>query len=192
VAQVWEWRYWITTHSILNELNTSLGLSTYVGIDIAKTSLVDFVDRLKALPLQSQSKILSLIEMDMGNLNSSLTTSQFATYTVQTQRWSTVIPFPVMVNQQKLEFDIASCQFAVHYMFQSRDKARHFFSQIHDQLAPLGVIVMTTVDSRMISNLVLKETTNFPVETENGKRSLRIYSEAPLSPPDSNGQGILL
>jgi hypothetical protein len=164
-------------------------LSTYVGVDIAKTSLVDFVERLQVLPLQSQSKIISLVEMDMGDLSSSLTTSPFTTYTVQNQRWSKMIPFPVMVNQQKLEFDIASCQFAVHYMFQSRDKARHFFSQIHDQLASHGVIVMTTVDSRVISDLVLHEITESPLDPKSGKRSLRIYSDPSLSTSDSNDQG---
>ena len=163
-------------------------MSTYVGVDIAKTSLLDFVERLKALPLHSQSKIISLSEMDMGDLNSSLTTSALNTYTVQTQRWSKIIPFPVMVNTQKLEFDIASCQFAVHYMFQSRERARHFFSQIYDELASHGVVVMTTVDSRVISDLVLKEITDSPLNPKSGMRSLKIYSNPYL---DSDDQGTL-
>jgi hypothetical protein len=152
-------------------------LTHYVGVDIAKTSLIDFVDRLQSLPAASQSKIISLIELDMGDLNCSLTKSSLNTYTAQTRRWNKIIPFPILVDDRRLEFDIASCQFAVHYMFQTREKAKYFLCQINQQLAQHGVVVVTTVDSRVISSLVLKEITETRGEPSHGVRSLRIYSD---------------
>jgi hypothetical protein len=183
MAQV---RIWRSAFELLVAIDPLclLGLARYVGVDIAKTSLVDFVDRLQSLPAASQSKIISLIELDMGDLNCSLTKSSLNTYTVQTRRWSRIIPFPVLVDGRKLEFDIASCQFAVHYMFQTREKAKYFLCQINQQLAQHGVFVVTTVDSRVISSLVLKEVTDgVRAESKNGVKSLKIYSD--LSTPAS-------
>lgn len=134
-----------------------LGLSHYVGIDIAKSSLIDFVSRIKDLPSTSQSKIHSLIEMDMGSLDISFTTSLFQTYLVQSQKWFQITPFPIYIDQKHLTFDIASCQFAVHYMFQTKQKAHYFFQQIHEQLSSNGIIVLTTIDSRIIAQLILNE-----------------------------------
>lgn len=156
-------------------------MAYYVGIDIAKTSLIDFADRIHQLPTNSQSKILSLIEMDMGDLNQSLTKSLLNTYHINSRQWNKAIPFPILLKNDRLHFDVASCQFAVHYMFQSRAKAKHFFIQINEQLANNGVVVSTTVDARVISNLILQEVTNSPNKS-NANRSIQFFSDLSSDP----------
>lgn len=49
------------------------------------------------------------------------------------------------------QFDIASCQFAMHYMFQSAKQAHHFFAQIAAHLKPGGVFIATTMDCRVLA-----------------------------------------
>lgn len=116
--------------------------------------------------------------MDMGDINCSLTESELNTFNIQSKKWTKLIPFPIVRNNHPLLFDVASCQFAMHYMFQSREKAKHFFRQVYDQLAHDGVLVTTTVDSRVISSLVLQEVTNSPNNTTK-QRSLKFYADTP-------------
>jgi len=47
----------------------------------------------------------------------------------------------------KLEFDVVSTQFAIHYMFESEKKLRAFFRNVTDRLADDGVFIGTTIDS---------------------------------------------
>lgn len=59
--------------------------------------------------------------------------------------------------QQKRElFDIASCQFAIHYMFQSEAKAHHFFAEVAAHLRPGGEFIATTIDCRVVSEMLAK------------------------------------
>ena len=130
----------------------------------------------------------------MGSLVTSFTKSQFQTYVVKSQKWSTIIPFPILIDHKQINFDVASCQFAVHYMFQSREKACYFFHQVQEQLASNGIIVLTTIDSRVISDLILKEMTQYQQNTTNNKKFLRIYSNT-INQPNGNeevkeGQGL--
>ena len=50
-------------------------------------------------------------------------------------------------------FDIASCQFAMHYMFQSVHKARNFFREISTHLKAGGLFIATTIDCSAIVEL---------------------------------------
>jgi hypothetical protein len=63
--------------------------------------------------------------------------------------WDTRVPLT-----EADQFDIASCQFAMHYMFQSSAKAHHFFGQIARHLKPGGVFIATTMDCRVVAEAV--------------------------------------
>jgi mRNA (guanine-N7-)-methyltransferase len=49
--------------------------------------------------------------------------------------------------RKKIMFDIVSCQFSVHYMFEHESKLRAFFRNVTDRLEPGGVFIGTTIDS---------------------------------------------
>jgi hypothetical protein len=55
------------------------------------------------------------------------------------------------------QFDIASCQFAVHYMFQTPSRANHFFAQVAAHLKPGGVFIATTMDCRVMAEALLAQ-----------------------------------
>ena len=55
------------------------------------------------------------------------------------------------------QFDIASCQFAMHYMFQSAKQAHHFFAQIAAHLKPGGVFIATTMDCRVLAEALSEQ-----------------------------------
>ena len=55
------------------------------------------------------------------------------------------------------QFDIASCQFAMHYMFQSKKKANHFFQQVSNHLKSGGELIAVTMDSRVIAEELLND-----------------------------------
>lgn len=54
------------------------------------------------------------------------------------------------------QFDIASCQFAMHYMFQTEAKAHHFFTEVARHLKPGGVFIATTMDCRVLAESLAK------------------------------------
>ena len=65
------------------------------------------------------------------------------------------------------QFDLVSCQFAMHYMFQTKDKADHFFSEISRHLKKGGHFIATTTDVRVIADLVAeKECAKIPTKYE--------------------------
>ena len=47
-------------------------------------------------------------------------------------------------------FDVASCQFALHYMFQTLERADHFFGQVAKHLVHNGLFIVTTIDCRCV------------------------------------------
>lgn len=54
-------------------------------------------------------------------------------------------------------FDVASCQFAMHYMFQSSAKAHHFLEQVSRHLKPGGVFIATTMDCRVVAEALSEQ-----------------------------------
>eukprot|EP01038_Epipyxis_sp_PR26KG_P004115 gene4115-5866_t len=136
-------------------LKTGKDIQRYVGIDIAKESLKDFVNRLLSPTMGKKQeeliKFSHLICADMGS--ASLTNSQLEYHTWKNgsnSTWNVSIPLTV-----KDQFDLASCQFAMHYMFQTSIRANHFFAQVSKHLKENGLYVCTTIDCRIISEMIL-------------------------------------
>ena len=155
-------------------------ISRYVGVDIAVESLKQFVnERLLTLKDKRRDyrgggggngsggggmqkmKVTHLIEADLGV--DSLISSQLETHTWNvinlnpntseiTSNWEKKVP----LTTDDL-FDIVSCQFAMHYMFQSEIKANHFFAEISRHLRENGVFIATTIDSRALADLAAEQ-----------------------------------
>ena len=49
--------------------------------------------------------------------------------------------------RQPVVFDIVSCQFAMHYMFENETKLRTFLKNVSCKLEPGGFFIGTTIDA---------------------------------------------
>jgi hypothetical protein len=102
-------------------MNIGKPVSRYVGVDIADNSLRNLLDdRLANLPENQQNTVTHLIVADLGR--DVLTQSRLKTFDRAAAarsgrsgalRWESRVPL-----SEEDQFDIISCQFAMHYMFQ--------------------------------------------------------------------------
>ena len=119
----------------------------YVGVDIAKTSLEDAVERLNSDSRRWGAVPVTLVECSLGG-SSILEASQRQVYADQS--WSTS-PYAI----PKSMFDVASMQFALHYMFESEQRASRLFSDVFGALKPGGSLVATTVNCTALCARIL-------------------------------------
>ncbi|CDW75150.1 UNKNOWN [Stylonychia lemnae] len=69
--------------------------------------------------------------------------------------------------KSSIVFDMVSCQFAMHYMFESEKKLRNFLHNVSCKLTPGGFFIGTTIDSdRIVSQMRLDTTGSMTVENE--------------------------
>ena len=131
------------------------GIGEYVGIDIAKRSLEDLVQRVNNGDPRARNKLAKVVAADMGkqNLFPSSSTLPLDYYTHSTCMWKLGTPFG---PDDEAKYDIASCQFAIHYMFQTLERADFFFSQVSKLLVSGGVFVATTIDCRVMFEKVME------------------------------------
>jgi mRNA (guanine-N7-)-methyltransferase len=127
--------------------NNPLRCLSYVGVDIAEGALKDFISS-RLDDAQYKSKVSSLVVADMGV--HSLSSSSLLTFTFKDD-WKNTIPL-----SPQTQFEVVSCQFAMHYMFASKDRANSFFSQVNQHLVEGGLFIATTVDSRVFLDHVYK------------------------------------
>ena len=59
------------------------------------------------------------------------------------------------------KFDVVSIQFAIHYMMNSRERARRFFHTVSQLLDIGGNLVATTIDTRVVLNHMMNTGFNF-------------------------------
>eukprot|EP01041_Mallomonas_annulata_P004370 gene4370-8698_t len=158
------------------------GLRAYLGVDIAKGSLEDFVGRLKDLRDNNSNKASYLLACaDLGV--DSLLHSPLPCYdlNIHGRGWVTDVPVPYFKKTPPPSsttiatasgtaaagtaasgtaaagtFDVISCQFALHYMFQTRSTADFFFEQVSTLLRPGGLFIATTVDCRVVADLAMR------------------------------------
>lgn len=70
--------------------------------------------------------------------------------------------------KRKIVFDIVSCQFSMHYLYESEAKLRAFLHNVSCRLEPGGFYIATTVDAEKVVSLMRT--------TESGKRELCIQN----------------
>ena len=128
------------------------GVGRYVGVDIAKGSLEDFAERVVADP--KVEKIDLLICADMGK--DDLDTTALPTRTVTENKWEAATG-AINRNSPCDTFDVTSCQFAMHYMFQTPERANHFFSNMSRHLNIGGSFIATTMDCRVVADAVQRK-----------------------------------
>ena len=103
------------------------GLREYVGVDIARQSLEDLIDRLvQGKNTADQRKLSRVICADMSKENL-FVSEELKYFDNMTKTWMEGVP--IRENEENT-FDVISCQFAMHYMFQSYESADLFFSQV--------------------------------------------------------------
>jgi mRNA (guanine-N7-)-methyltransferase len=118
-------------------------------VDIAGGSLKDFVERMESKGERSKNKIDKLICADSAE---DLCQGTFSTFNMSEGSWRNCTG---PLNTRDL-FDIISCQFSMHYMFESRERAGKFFDNISKHLKPGGVYIATTVDCRTVTDAVMR------------------------------------
>ena len=136
------------------------------------------------------TQVKLLVAADMGDVKETLNTSAFDTYDPSTKLWSQAIPCPIppphTQTQIRSKFTIASCQFAMHYMFQDIQRANHFFQQVSSNLQLGGVLIATTVDARVVADLAVKVDSEAKSGSGEYHKDLSIYADRVEDDEDLN------
>ena len=115
-------------------------------VDAAKTSLEDAVER-----LESDSEVGRRARDTCGMLARRLIDARSGPRQVYADStWSTA-PYAIPPSL----FDVASMQFALHYMFESEQRASQLFSDVFGALKPGGSLVATTVNCTALCARIL-------------------------------------
>lgn len=162
-------------HACVESINTDITLIVMVMIIIIIIMVV--------------VQVKLLVAADMGDVQETLNASAFDTYDPSTKQWSRTIPCPPPSSSPPLQhsqrqrqtinkFTIASCQFAMHYMFQDIHRANHFFQQVSSNLQLGGVLIATTVDARVVADLAVRVDSEAPSGPRDYDKDLSIYADA--------------
>jgi len=139
--------------------NTTLN---YVGVDIAKVSLEDFVGRLAEPRSLSRQGATSInVRLSCINLGTDDMTGHGA---VGNSTWSKDKGWhmgPAFRSDD--QFDVVTMQFALHYMFQSRERLNKFFSTWSRHLKDGGRFIATTMDSDVVLEHLFQHVDQNPV-----------------------------
>ena len=140
----------------------SRGIGNYVGIDVARGSLVDAAIRVRKMRQKLKRCTFTCADLGCdvpGRLKKSKRSSQqlqkLSSWSLhqESESW-TGQPNFIMVRGGGIaledKFDVVSIQFAIHYMMQTRKRARRFFQTVSELLEIGGNLVATTIDARVI------------------------------------------
>ena len=64
----------------------------------------------------------------------------------------------------KDRFDMVSCQFAIHYFFETEEKLKGFMTNVRDNLRPGGIFIATFMDGNSVEKLIREKGKNGLVE----------------------------
>ena len=137
------------------------GMGKYVGVDVARGSLVDAAKRAKKLGLSKKLSNASFICADLGEDVPSRPSDKLLTWIMDLEKEGEWMDpkFEVLpgggVSKHVDQFDVVSIQFAIHYMMQTRKRARRFFKTVSDLLKIGGNLIATTVDARVVLNHIM-------------------------------------
>ena len=155
------------------------GMKNYVGIDVARGSLKDAAIRARQ---QRKKNKLSKAIFSCADLGSDVPGRKRYPRSKQLQKLSTwSLEDEAMYESGdpvfKMErgggisetdkFDIVSIQFAIHYMMQTRQRARRFFHTVSQLLDIGGNLAFTTMDARVIIDHMLNLGLNYHFEDGN-------------------------
>ena len=167
-------------------------IGNYVGVDVARGSLVDAA--LRARKMRKKMKRCTFTCADLGSDVPGRPKSSKHKHLQKLSTWSLQNEAanedaePVFKMMRgggvTLEdtFDVVSIQFAIHYMMQTKKRARRFFHTVSQLLETGGNLIATTIDARVIMSHLMDLQINFDDITEPativvGKGACRIRFE---------------
>jgi SAM-dependent methyltransferase len=140
-------------------------IGNYVGLDVARGSLKDAALRVRSMRQKLKSCTFTVADLGSdvpGRLKSPKRTQmqKLLSWSLQDEAdHETNAPEFKMVRgggvSQQDKFDIVSVQFAIHYMMQTRTRARRFFNTVSELLEIGGELIATTIDARVVMDHLL-------------------------------------
>ncbi|GMH93031.1 hypothetical protein TrVE_jg7777 [Triparma verrucosa] len=121
-----------------------LGVKNYVGVDVARVRLEEAqrrVEGFKGLRFERWS----FFKVDLGEEGLEGRVEE-----CRREGGKSVWRWTGGDFRIGFKFDVVSCQLALHYMMQSKEKARNCFKTISDNLREGGTFIITTMDSRYV------------------------------------------
>lgn len=131
------------------EVSRRFPVARYVGVDIAKTSLIDAIGRyhqdrhIRA----ALGATLTLACADLGSMD--LVEDELEVWEATEDAWSR----RPLLDEGDL-FDAVTMQFALHYMFEDEGRARFFLKTVARHLRVGGTFIATTVDARVVVEMM--------------------------------------
>ncbi|KAL7543074.1 hypothetical protein ACHAXR_012382 [Thalassiosira sp. AJA248-18] len=142
-------------------------LENYVGVDVARGSLVDAAIRARQMSKRGNKanaiRQCTFTLADLGEdvpgrkrSNKAVRMQQLLTWNLQNETPEEQTYDPVFVPKEgggiseTDKFDVVSIQFAIHYMMQTRKRARRFFHSVSSLLEVGGNLIATTIDARVV------------------------------------------
>ena len=138
----------------------SRGIQDYVGSDVARGSLKDAAERVRKM--RNKPRNCTFTCADLGHDVPGRLRSKKQSLMQKLLTWSLKDEPPnaqgepvfKMVRgggiRQDQMFDVVSIQFAIHYMMQTRQRARRFFHTVSQLLEVGGNLICTTIDARVV------------------------------------------
>ena len=140
-------------------------LENYVGVDVARGSLIDAAIRVRQMSKRGNKNMrkCTFTLADLGEDVPGRTRSKRAkrmqellTWNIQDETKEEQEYDPKFVAREgggiveTDKFDVVSIQFAIHYMMQTRKRARRFFHTVSSLLEVGGNLIATTIDARVV------------------------------------------
>lgn len=141
------------------------GVENYVGVDVARGSLIDAAIRARTMSKRKASRLrkCTFTLADLGEdvpgrkrSDNANKMQKLLTWTMQTETNEEKEVDPQFVAlegggiAETDKFDVVSIQFAIHYMMQTRKRARRFFHTVSSLLEIGGNLIATTIDARVV------------------------------------------
>lgn len=141
-------------------------IENYVGIDVARGSLVDAAKRARQMCSKKNSSLLRKCTFTLADLGedvpgrkrnrSAVEMQKLPTWSLQTESSDEGNSEPIFLPKEgggiaeTDKFDVVSIQFAIHYMMSTRKRARRFFHTVSSLLEIGGNLIATTIDARVV------------------------------------------
>ncbi|ACI64335.1 predicted protein [Thalassiosira pseudonana CCMP1335] len=142
------------------------GVENYVGVDVARGSLVDAAVRARQMTKKGRGNALKRCTFTLADLGEDvpgrkrsknakrmqeLLSWNMQSETSEDQRYDP--KFAAIEGggiSESDKFDVVSIQFAIHYMMSTRKRARRFFHTVSSLLEVGGNLIATTIDARVV------------------------------------------
>jgi mRNA (guanine-N7-)-methyltransferase len=166
------------------------GMRHYVGIDVARGSLKDAAERARGM---RQKKKLDNAIFSCADLGSDVPGRKRTPNSKSLQKlltWKLEDEALYESGEPEFEmergggisetdkFDVVSIQFAIHYMMQTRERARRFFHTVSQLLEVGGLLAFTTIDARVILDHIMNLGLDLHFDDDNEPEFSEVVVEA--------------